>query len=649
MHPFIAEALLAFFIGVEAIQLLRKDGNQRISKTIKSLDFGFMILGALFAITLIAHLTVDVRYLCVMHHNHPAQALHYRLASLWSHHETSLFVWLCLLNCVSSWVILPDNMVCFKRRLLAFINICLALYMCVAANPFASTPLALLHQESHGLNPLLYDLNMVWHPPLLYLGQVWLFVPYALALYAVRHRDVALDWILYHTKIGFGVLTIAIALGSFWAFTQLGWGGFWFWDPVETASLLPWLAALIVFHVPQHVLLKRPWLAAMPFVCVCISLWIIRSGILVSVHSFAKDAMAFWLLGAFACFVGLFVVLCAHQSKQSFRQLQPINAHERSFRVWLLTFGSWLLGGTLLIICLGLFIPFVFNVTLAPSFFNTVLLPLWAVIALLMALAPKPPLYHSPSSRVCVSKHDDSAGDPVSDSAAAIVEMPVLLDGHTSLRWLAMTARLCKIIGNEYLKYTTALLSVFLYLILYRDLLFPYIVLGACGALCAGAMMPFVRKRMCLAFAHMGVGFCLIGLASYSGNSPETTLVLNRGMPLTHGVYTLTFSETTREDGDFTSLLRAHIYVTERDFPKRLVLQPAKQYFHASQLQRSKADFGLIDRGKIVLITSIEPLTEHTMAITFHEKNGLLWLCLGVLLIEIAMLRRVMDKPQKTL
>ena len=532
---------------------------------------------------------VDVRYLCVMHHNHPAQAVHYRLASLWSHHETSLFVWLCLLNCVSSWVILPDNMACFKRRLLAFINICLALYMCVAANPFASTPLALLHQESHGLNPLLYDLNMVWHTPLLYLGQVWLFVPYALALHAVRHHQMALDRILYHTKIGFGVLTIAIALGSFWAFTQLGWGGFWFWDPVETASLLPWLAALIVFHVPQHVLLKRPWLAAMPFVCVCISLWIIRSGILVSVHSFAKDAMAFWLLGAFACFVGLFVVLCACLSP-----LEKLTPKSKDARIWLLTIGSWLLGTTLLIVCLGLFIPLVFNFILAPSFFNTVLLPLWAVIALLMALAPKPP------KRLSVA-------------------------------------------------HTTAFLSVFVYLILYRDLSFSSIVLGACGALCAGAMMPFVRKRTCLAFAHMGVGFCLIGLASYSGNSPESTLVLNRGVPLTHGVYTLTFSETTREDGDFTSLLRAHIQIAERGSPKRLVLQPAKQYFHASQLQRSKADFGLIDKGGIVLISSIEPLTEHTMAITFHEKNGLLWLCLGVLLIGIAMLWRIMDKPHKAL
>ncbi len=591
MHPFIAEALLAIFIGVEAIQLLTKDNKQCFGNAIRVFDFGFIILGALFVVTLIAHLTVDVRYLCVMHHNHSAQALHYRLASLWSHHETSLFVWLCLLNCLSSWTVI-DDLARFRRRILAFINVCLALYMCVEANPFASTPFVLLHQESHGLNPLLYDLNMVWHPPLLYLGQVWLFIPYALGLYATRHNGMALDLILYHTKIGFGVLTIAIALGSFWAFTQLGWGGFWFWDPVETASLLPWLAALIVFHIPQYALFKRPWLTAMPFVCVCVSMWIIRSGILLSVHSFAKNAMAFWLLGAFVCFMTLFVILSAYQPKQQivYVPLPQLHPKSKDARAWLLTLGLCLLGGTLLVVCMGLFIPLIFKITLASSFFNTTLLPMWAAIALLMALVPK------------------------------------------SLKRLSVA-------------HTTALLSGLLYLIMYWDLSLPYMLLGVCGALCVGVMIPFMRKRTCLSFAHMGIGFCLIGFASYSINPSESTLVLNRGVPLAHGLYTLTFSNATKENGDFTSILSAHIHIMEMRTNKCLTLKPAKQYFHTSQLQRPKADFGMIDRGKIVLITSIEPLTENTMAITFHEKSGLIWLCLGVFLVGFAMLWGVINKP----
>jgi cytochrome c biogenesis factor len=104
-----------------------------------------------------------------MQNNHPAQAIHYRIASLWSHHETSLFMWLVILNATTYILRLPPAAAHVRGRILGLLNCLLGFYMLVEANPFTTTPIAQLFEESHGLNPLLYDINMVWHPPLLYL------------------------------------------------------------------------------------------------------------------------------------------------------------------------------------------------------------------------------------------------------------------------------------------------------------------------------------------------------------------------------------------------------------------------------------------------------------------------------------------------
>ena len=474
------------------------------------------------------------------------------------------------------------NVAQFRGRILGLLNCLLGFYMLVEANPFATTPLAQLLEESHGLNPLLYDINMVWHPPLLYLGVTWLFTPYVLSLWLHRTGDVTfIPLIQQQTKMAFGLLTLAIALGSSWAFTQLGWGGFWFWDPVETASLLPWVTALIVFHNTPASLKKHPWIGCLPFAAVSLSLWAVRSGILVSVHSFANDVMAFWLLGALMVFTCLPVLVIIVNTR-----LSSVVMAKGDKKSCFLKIGLYLLTLTLLLLILGLFVPVVLDFSLAPTFFNTILFPIWIAIALLMVLAP-----------------------------------------YKGFRISAST--------------TTALLGLTLYLIFYSHLVLPYLFLGASGAVCAGAMLPLAYTKPRVALAHMGIGLCLIGLASHSDSPPEVTLTLSRGVPVTHGAYNLTFEGTSEVSEPFKTNQNSRVRIERIDRKtasiKTLTLTPARQFFHSSKLQRVKTDFGSLNQ-RIVMITNIETLSDARIAITFHEKLGLIWLVLGCGLIVISLL-----------
>ena len=683
-HPFLAQGLLTVFVLLEGLKCIKKVPNTALH------HISIIVLFLLFIYALYAHVWVDTRYLFVMQNNHPAQAIHYRVASLWSHHETSLFIWLVILNATTYILRLPPlnpytlptprifqrhrpaaldhrvkytklvgaDVAQFRGRILGLLNCLLGFYMLMEANPFATTPLALLTQESYGLNPLLYDLNMVWHPPLLYLGVTWLFTPYVLSLWLYRTGDAALiPLVQQQTRMAFGLLTLAIALGSFWAFTQLGWGGFWFWDPVETASLLPWVAALIVFHCTPMTLKEHPWIGCLPFAAVILSLWAVRSGILVSVHSFANDIMAFWLLGALMVFTWMPVLVLVRKSlflaslrcarskpRAKTRALIPtlsssiptlsssiptlssprrrgsslLNVWRKMFS-WIpayagmtkkagmtssisfLKIGISLLALTLLLLMLGLFIPVIFDFSLAPTFFNTILLPIWIVIALLMVLAP-----------------------------------------YKSFRLGAST--------------TTALLGLMLYLIFYSHLALPYLLLGASGTICASAMIPLIRTKPRVSFAHMGIGLCLIGLASHSDSPPEVTLTLSRNVPVMHNAYRITFKDTIEIAESFKTNQMTQISIHTNNIGSSwralikgrgdgegsynntfLILTPARQFFHSSKLQRVKADFGLLNQ-RVVMITNIETLPDARVAITFHEKFGLIWLVIGCGLIVISLL-----------
>jgi len=227
----------------------------------------------------------------------------YRMSAVWGGHEGSLLLWAAIL---SGWYFavavcgekkLPPQLLCLVSATLAFILAGFLLFILFTSNPFAQLPMP-TPIDGQDLNPLLQDIGLIIHPPLLYMGYVGLSVAFAFAVAGLIHGDLGPEWARWTrpwTLVAWSFLTVGIALGSWWAYYELGWGGWWFWDPVENASLMPWLAATGLIHslaVTDKRGMLKAWtlfLAILAFSLSLLGTFLVRSGVLTSVHAFAND------------------------------------------------------------------------------------------------------------------------------------------------------------------------------------------------------------------------------------------------------------------------------------------------------------------------------------------------------------------------
>jgi cytochrome c-type biogenesis protein CcmF len=260
-----------------------------------------------FGLLILLFVRSDMSVLLVFENSHPAKPLIYKIAGAWGNHEGSMLLWVTVLGVAGAGVALLERRL-DERTLAAtlgaqaFIAIGFYAFLAFASNPFerldASSTLFTGSPEGRGLNPLLQDPGLAFHPPTLYLGYVGLSVAFSFAVGALLTRDVGpafaramRPWVL----AAWIFLTIGITAGSYWAYYELGWGGWWFWDPVENASLMPWLAATALLHSVTVLATRdglRAWtlmLAVVAFSMSMIGTFLVRSGILVSVHAFAVD------------------------------------------------------------------------------------------------------------------------------------------------------------------------------------------------------------------------------------------------------------------------------------------------------------------------------------------------------------------------
>ena len=305
----IAEAgLAALWLGAAlcALQLivsaLAVRGHAELAAIIRPIAVAQAALTALAFVLLIwLFVRVDLSVLLVAQNDHSEKPLLYRFAATWGNHEGSMLMWVTILGVAGAAVALFERKL-ETRTLFATLGgqaaIALGFYafLLFASNPFARLDPAPV--EGQGLNPLLQDPGLAFHPPTLYLGYVGLSVAFSFAIGALVTRDVGpafaramRPWVL----AAWIFLTIGITAGSYWAYYELGWGGWWFWDPVENASLMPWLAATALLHSVTVLATRdglRAWtvmLAVVAFSMSMIGTFLVRSGILTSVHAFAVD------------------------------------------------------------------------------------------------------------------------------------------------------------------------------------------------------------------------------------------------------------------------------------------------------------------------------------------------------------------------
>jgi cytochrome c-type biogenesis protein CcmF len=287
----------------------------------------FLFVGFAFAALVHAYVVSDFSVANVVENSNSAKPLLFKVTGVWSNHEGSMLLWVLILALFGALVAafgtnLPDRLKALVLSVQGWIAAAFLLFILTTSNPFlrvATPPL-----EGNDLNPVLQDIGLAIHPPLLYLGYVGCSISFAFAVAALIEGRIDAAWARWArpwTLAAWMFLTVGIAMGSYWAYYELGWGGFWFWDPVENASLMPWLAATALLHsavVMEKRDALRIWtvlLAILAFSLSLIGTFLVRSGVLTSVHAFASDpTRGIFILCILIVFIGGALALFAFRA-----------------------------------------------------------------------------------------------------------------------------------------------------------------------------------------------------------------------------------------------------------------------------------------------------------------------------------------------
>ena len=355
-----------------------------------------------FFLLLYAFAVTDLSIKLVATNSHSAKPLIYKLTGTWGNHEGSMLLWVAVLALSGGLLAgmerrLPEKTMSATLGVQGFVALGFYAFLLIASNPFERMPQIPL--EGGGLNPLLQDIGLAVHPPTLYIGYVGLSVAFSLAMGALITREVKPDFakVMRPWVLGAWVfLTFGITAGSYWAYYELGWGGWWFWDPVENASLMPWLAATALLHSVSVLAARdalRTWtimLGVLAFSMSMLGTFLVRSGVLTSVHAFAVDPeRGSFILALLGLYIGGALVIFALRAS-SISEGKRFTATSREGA---LVFNNVMLSAILAIVLLGTLYPllteaFDVRVSVGPPYFN----PAGAIFAIpmfiVMAVGP---------------------------------------------------------------------------------------------------------------------------------------------------------------------------------------------------------------------------------------------------------------------
>ena len=401
----LALALAGYSFVVGALGLFRKDAvGERLAETARRAGIASFLAVTVAALVLVVStFQNDFSIAYIFHHSNRDLPWPYKFAVLWSGQEGSLLFWALLLSTYGLVLRLrhkvDTRLVAHASIIIAAVQLFFLLLINISANPFAmmqGTP----QVEGNGLNPLLQYPEMVIHPPMLYLGYVGFTIPFAFALGALIMKYPGEKWIHITrrwTMVTWAFLTCGIFLGAHWAYYVLGWGGYWGWDPVENASLMPWLTGTAFLHSvmmqEKRGMLKiwNMWLVFATFWLAILGTFLTRSGVISSVHAFAQSSIGSWFLYflvlSAATFTFFFVRNKSHL--QSEHKLESLVSRESSF-----VFNNLLLLLACFTVLWGTWFPKISElvqgnkVTVGPPFYNSVAVPVALLLLLLTAVGP---------------------------------------------------------------------------------------------------------------------------------------------------------------------------------------------------------------------------------------------------------------------
>ncbi|WP_440905150.1 heme lyase CcmF/NrfE family subunit [Catenovulum sp. SX2] len=547
---------------------------------------------------------------------------YYRLSAVWGAHEGSLLLWVWILSLWTAGVAffsasLDDEDVARVLAVMGFIAIGFLAFVIFTSNPFERT-FPLYPIDGRDLNPLLQDIGLIIHPPMLYMGYVGFSVAFAFAVAALIGGKLDATWARWSrpwTLSAWGFLTAGITLGSWWAYYELGWGGWWFWDPVENASFMPWIAGTALIHslaVTEKRGAFKSWtvlLAISAFSLSLLGTFLVRSGILVSVHAFASDPTR----GLFIL-IYLLAVIGGALTLYAWRADKVVSTHRYKLfsREVLLFINNVLLVAALIVVLLGTLLPLVHkeiglgSISIGAPFFDKVSSIWFIPFILVLSIGPFVRWKQDRFSRI----------------------RNKLLVGIVPAIIVALTCYLTLQI-NTFFSLLGVVLATWLAALVIYELI------------TSSKNNPLPLTHWGMSLGHLGFAALVIGIAITKVASVDKSVRISPGQSVTVESYVFNFTKVEQFQGPNYSAYHAHFDVSNGS--DTFSLKAEKRYYkmHSNVMTEAGINAGL---WRDIYISLGEQLDGKAWAVTANVKPFVRWIWLGGLLMVLGSIMCILDK-----
>ncbi|EEY10301.1 cytochrome c maturation protein F [Mannheimia haemolytica serotype A2 str. OVINE] len=584
--------------------------------------------GSLFYLFAVNDFTVQY----VVNNSNSRLPLQYRLSAVWGAHEGSLLLWVWLLSLWSVGVAtftrkMLEDAVARVLGLMGVIGIGFLMFVIFTSNPFDRTfpnfPI-----DGKELNPMLQDVGLIFHPPLLYMGYVGFSVAFAFAIASLMTGRLDTAWARWSrpwTMAAWVFLTLGIVLGSWWAYYELGWGGWWFWDPVENASLMPWLAGTALIHslaVTEKRGTFKAWtvlLAILAFSLCLVGTFLVRSGILVSVHAFASDpTRGLYILAYLVLVVGGSLLLYAFKGSE----IKSLDNYERYSRETMLLINNILLMAFLSVVFLGTLLPLIHKqiglgtISIGAPFFDQMFLILMVPFSFVLGIGP------------LVKWRRDQVSAIRKPVIIATILMALLGFGLPYL--FRNTITVSVVLGT--------MMSVFIVLLslyeLHQRATHRHSFLSG--------IFKLSRSHWGMVLAHLGVAMTVFGIAFSQNFSIERDVRMNVGDKAEILDYQFEFKGIKITDGANYQGGTAELEIT-RNGKYEATLNAEKRFYTVSRMGMTEA---AIDWGftRDLYAALGEKLEDNSWAVRLYYKPFIRWIWIGGLFMALGGLLCMLDK-----
>ena len=608
-------------------------GNDQLMALARPMTYGlFLALTVAFGALFYAFAVNDFTVQYVVNNSNSNLPLRYRLSAVWGSHEGSLLLWIWLLTLWSTAVAwfskpLPQEAVSRVLGIMGIVSVGFLLFVLFTSNPFDRT-FPNFPVDGRELNPLLQDVGLIFHPPLLYMGYVGFSVAFAFSIASLMTGKLDTAWARWSrpwTMAAWVFITLGIVLGSWWADDELGWGGWWFWDPVENASLMPWLAGTALLHslaVTEKRGSFKAWtvlLAIMAFSLCLLGTFLVRSGILVSVHAFASDPtrglyILVYLIVVIGGSLGLYAVKGG--------QIRSRDNAERYSRETMLLLNNILLMTALAVVFLGTLLPLVHkqlglgSISIGAPFFDQMFLIIMTPFALLLGVGP------------LVKWRRDQFSSIRTPVVISVILM--VIAGFVLPFWLQDKLTVSSVLGTM-MAVIIALLSLYelQQRATHRSGFFP-------------GLTKLSRFHWGMFLAHLGVAMTVWGIAFSQNYSVERDVRMNVGDSVEIAGYEYKFQGISNADGPNYAGGKAQVDILKNG-KTEATLFAEKRFYTVSKMTMTEAaiDWGLT---RDLYVALGESLGDGSWALRLYYKPFIRWIWLGGVFMALGGLLCMFDR-----